>query len=245
LLDGVRTNFNYQRRDVKLFELGKVFANARTEDNLPAEKELFSLVLTGGEMGEGKAMPVRELNFYDAKGALEAALDALNAPAATFETAEVKHLRKGQSAEVRIGGTTIGTLGRLSDEIAAGYKFRQSVYLAEIDLQAILALPVAPVLYRPLPKYPAIVRDVSLLVKRSMAFAEVRDAIEEMQVELCRSIEFVDVYEGKGMADDERSLTIRLKYRSPERTLIDEEVDTVHAGILQGLENRLKIKPRF
>lgn len=245
LLDGVRTNFNYQRRDVKLFELGKVFANARSEDNLPLEKELFSLVLTGGEINEDKAMPGRELGFYDAKGALEAALDALNAPEVTFKAADVKHLRKGQSAEVQINGAAIGTLGRLSDEIAAGYKFRQPVYLAEIDLQAILELPVQPVTYQPLPKYPAIVRDVSLLIKRSMTFAEVRDAIREMQVELCRSIEFVDVYDGKGMADDERSLTIRLEYRSPERTLIDEEVDTVHAGILQSLETKLKIKPRF
>ncbi len=245
LLDGVRTNFNYQRRDVKLFELGKVFANARNEDNLPLEKELFSFVLTGGEMGEDRAMPGRELNFYDAKGALEAALDALNAPEVTFKTADVKHLRKGQSAEVQINGAAIGTLGRLSDEIAAGYKFRQPVYLAEIDLQAILELPVQPVAYQPLPKYPAIVRDVSLLIKRSMTFAEVRDAIGEMQVELCRSIEFVDVYEGKGMADDKHSLTIRLEYRSPERTLIDEEVDTVHAGILQSLETKLGIKPRF
>jgi len=244
LLDAVRTNFNYQRRDVKLFELGKVFANVRSEDNLPLERELFSLVLTGGEINQGKAMPGRELNFYDAKGALEAALDAIDAPAPSFAAKDVKHLRKGQSAEIRINGKAVGTLGRLNDEIAAGYKFRQPVYLAEIDLQSILELPAQPVAYRPLPKYPSIVRDVSLLVKRSMTFAEIHSAIAEMKVELCRSVEFVDVYEGKGMAEDERSLTIRLEYRSPERTLVDEEVDVVHASILQGLEANLGVKPR-
>jgi phenylalanyl-tRNA synthetase beta chain len=244
LLDAVRTNFNYQRRDVKLFEVGKVFANARTEDNLPAEKEFFSLVLTGGEMNEGKAMPGRELDFYDAKGALESALDAIHAPAPAFAAKDVKHLRKGQSAEVLIKGKAVGTLGRLNDELAAGYKFRQPVYLAEIDLQSILELSAEPVQYRPLPKYPAIVRDVSLLVKRSMAFTDIRDAIEKMHVELCQGVEFVDVYEGKGMGTDERSLTIRLEYRSPERTLMDEEVDRVHALILQSLETELGIKPR-
>lgn len=245
LLDGVRTNFNYQRRDVKLFEVGKVFANTRSEDNLPAERELLSLVITGGEMNENKTMPARELTFYDAKGALEAALDAVHAAAPTFDAKDVKHLRKGQSAEVFINGKAVGTLGRLSDEIAAGYKFRQPVYLAEIDLQTVLATQPAPVTYQPLPKYPAVVRDVSLLVKRSMAFAEIRDAIREMNVELCQKIEFVDIFEGKGMADDERSLTIRLEYRSPERTLVDDEVDAVHTGILQSLEMKLGVKPRF
>jgi phenylalanyl-tRNA synthetase beta chain len=245
LLDGVRTNFNYQRRDVKLFELGKVFANSRSEDNLPVEKELLSLVITGGEMNEDKSMAARELSFYDAKGALEAALDAVQAPGVSFAAKDVKHLRKGQSAEVSIEGKSIGTIGRLSDEIASGYKFRQPVYLAEIDLQAVLEMPLGAVTYQPLPKYPAVVRDVSLLIKRSMTFAEIRSAIGEMQVELCQSVDYVDVYEGKGIGDDERSLTIRFEYRSPERTLIDEEVDAVHAEILKGLEAKLGIKPRF
>ncbi len=245
LLDGVRTNFNYQRRDLKLFELGKVFANTRSEDNLPNERELFSLVITGGEVCEDRSLAARELNFYDAKGALEAALDAIHSPEVSFAAKDVKHLRKGQSAEVRVSGIPVGTLGRVSDEIAAGYKFRQPVYVAEIDLQAILEMPVTPVVYRPLPKYPAITRDVSFLVKRSMSFAEVRAAIGEMKVELCQKVEFVDIYEGKGLADDERSLTVRFEYRSPERTLMDEEVDSVHSDILKGLETKLGIRPRF
>jgi phenylalanyl-tRNA synthetase beta chain len=245
LLDGVRTNFNYQRKDVKLFELGKVFATANSEDSLPVERELLSLVITGGDIGEDRVLAKRELDFYDAKGALEAALESVNAPAPSFAAKDVKHLRKGQSAEIQIAGKPVGTLGRLSDELASGYKFRQPVYLAEVDLQALLALPTEQVLYKPLPKYPGIVRDVSFLMKRSMSFAEIRSAIEAMNVELCQSVEYVDVYEGKGMADDERSLTIRLEYRSPERTLVDEEVDAAHAGILTGLENALGVKPRF
>ena len=86
--------------------------------------------------------------------------------------------------------------------------------------------------------------DVSAPI-RGERLGEVRSAIEEMKVELCQGVEFVDIYEGKGLADDERSLTIRLEYRSPERTLVDEEVDAVHAGILKSLEEKLGIKPRF
>ena len=245
LLDSVRTNFNHQRKDLKLFELGKVFAAKTDEENLPTEKELLAIALTGGEISSKRVTPSRELDFYDLKGAVEAALDAVGFADAEFAAENVKHLRKGQSASVSVGGVKVGYLGRLSDEIAANYKFKQPVYIAELDLQTVLAQLQPTVLYRPLPKYPSVVRDVSLLVKRSLNFAEIRNAVSGQNAEICRSVQFVDVYEGKGIADDERSITVRLEYRSDERTLIDEEVDTVHNKIVKSLENNLGAKQRF
>jgi phenylalanyl-tRNA synthetase beta chain len=225
--------------------LGKVFAAKTGEENLPAEKELLAIALTGGEISSKRVTPSRELDFYDLKGAVEAALDAVGFADAEFAAENVKHLRKGQSASVSVGGVKVGYLGRLSDEIAANYKFKQPVYIAELDLQTVLAQLQPTVLYRPLPKYPSVVRDVSLLVKRSLNFAEIRNAVSGQNAEICRSVQFVDVYEGKGIADDERSITVRLEYRSDERTLIDEEVDTVHNKIVKSLENNLGAKQRF
>lgn len=245
LLDAVRTNLNQQRRDVKLFEIGKVFASKTGEDNLPTEKELFSVVLTGGEVSQGRAMVSRELDFYDLKGAVEAALESVGLRNAEFSAEDVKHLRKGQSASISLGGKKIGYLGRVSDEISAGYKFRQPVYVAELDLQAAMAEERAPVLYHPLAKYPSIVRDVSLLVKRTTSLAEIRKAITDQGAEICRSVEFVDIYEGKGMAEDERSVTIRLSYRSDERTLIETEVDAIHQQIMGNLQEILGLRQRF
>ena len=190
-------------------------------------------------------MTVRELDFYDAKGAVEAALDAAGHGNAVFAAADVKHLRPGQSASISVNGKAVGSLGRLNEEIAADYKFKQPVYVAEIDLQGVLSQTPEPVLYRPLPRYPAVVRDISLLVKREMSFAAIKEAIGKQGFELLRSVKYVDVYEGKGLADDERSLTIRLEYRSDERTLMDEDVDAVHSKILESLESGLGIKPRF
>ena len=244
LLDAVRTNFNHQRRNLRLFEIGKVFAAKSGEDNLPIEKEIFSLALTGGEVWQKKAVPTRELDFYDLKGSLESALEAVGFSDAEISAADVKHLQKGKSALISVGGKAIGFLGQLSDEIAAGYKFRQPVFVAEIDLQAALQENPKPAVYRPLPIYPSVVRDVSLLVKRSTSFDEIRRAIANQSHELCRSVEFVDVYEGKGVAGDERSLTIRLEYRSDERTLLEEEVDAVHNEILKNLEERTGAKLR-
>ncbi|MFN2392945.1 MAG: phenylalanine--tRNA ligase subunit beta [Pyrinomonadaceae bacterium] len=263
LLDAVRTNFNFQKRDVKLFELGKVFSASNKENELPNERELFAFVLTGNEMLENKTMPVRELDFYDAKGTLESAIDVINpinAPSLEFIAKDVKHLRKGQSAEVLFNGKLVGTLGRLSDEIAQAYKFKQPVYVAEVDLETLLlrhyVLNVetakftikgneVKLTYRPLPIYPSIVRDVSLLIKRNVSFAEIKKAIESENFELLRKIEFVDVYEGKGVAEDERSITIRLEYRSHERTLLEEEVEKINVSILQNLESNLGAKQRF
>ena len=245
LLDAVRTNFNHQQRNLRLFELGKVFSASNTESGLPNERELFALVLTGSEILENKANPLREFNFYDAKGALESAINATNADTLEFTAKDIKHLRKGQSAEITANGKAVGTIGRLNDEIASGYKFRQPVFIAEVDLQSILAAKEPAVLYHPLPVFPSIVRDVSLLVKRDVSFSQIRSAIEEQGYELLKKIEFVDIYEGKGMADDERSLTLRFEYRNDERTLRDEEVDAIHKQILGDLESASSAKQRF
>ena len=245
LLDAVRTNFNHQKRDVKLFEIGKVFSASQKENDLPNERELLALILTGSETLQNKAMPLRQLDFYDAKGALESAVDATKLPSLDFRPVDVKHLRKGQAAEVFSGGKSIGTIGRLNDEIAAAYKFRQPVFIAEVDLQTLLESKEQTIVYQPLPVYPSIVRDVSLLVKRNLSFAEIQKAIAEQGFELCRKIEFVDIYEGQGVAEDERSMTLRLEYRSDERTLLDEEIDSIHAQILQSLETHLQAKQRF
>lgn len=245
LLDAVRTNFNHQRRDVRLFELGKVFSASNKENELPNERELLALVVTGNETLQNKAMAVRELDFYDAKGALESAADALNLPHLEFAARDARHLRKGQSAEILLDGKPVGTIGLLSDEISAAYKFRQPVFVAEVDLQTLLEADEPDILYRPLPVYPSMQRDVSLLAKRTVSFAEIKKAIETQDFELLRRVEFVDVYEGKGVADDERSITIRLEYRSDERTLLEDEIEAIHAQILLKVEENLGAKQRF
>lgn len=245
LLEAVRLNFNHQRRDVKLFEIGKCFASRAGEDGLPTERELLSLVLTGSERLADRAMSEREIDFYDAKGAVEAALEAAGSFGATFAAGDVSHLQPGQSALVSFNGRKLGSIGRLAEELASDYKFKQPVYVAELDLQAILAEEPSTVLYKPLPRYPSIVRDVSFVVDRSVTFDQIRTSISGQGRELCRRVEFVDIYEGKGVAAHQRSITIRLEYRSNERTLLDTEVDAVHEQLVAAAERELNIQRRF
>jgi len=244
LLDAVRVNFNHQNKDIKIFEIGKVFAKTSSEDGLPREQELLGIVLTGNVASADRALSSKPLDFYDLKGTLESGIESINSSSFKYKESEVKHLQNGQAAEIIFGGSSIGTLGRLSNEIASKYKFKQPVFVAEIDLQTVLEAGEQPAFYAPLPIYPSVVRDVSFLTKRSLTFNAIKTEIESRDFELCRGVSFVDVFEGKGMGSDERSITIRLEYRSEERTLTEEEVEVIHEKILATLSSNLDIKQR-
>ena len=243
LLKSVQHNLNHGNRNVSLFELGRVFA-ALQQRELPAEREAFALVATGGVMLADRAQAEREMDFYDLKGALEAGIEAINSPRLDFEAAEVRHLRPGQSALILIDGTPLGSIGRLSESVAKDYKFRQPVYVAEVDLTALLELKELPVLYSPLPRFPSIVRDVSLLVARKLTVTELIRAVSEHKPRNFVRTEFVGTYEGEGIPADKRSITIRIEYRADDRTLRDEEVDEIHWPVVESLKQKFNAEIR-
>ena len=201
----------------------------------PNEFEAFALVLTGEALEEGRAAG-RELDFFDLKGALEAATDAMRVGELEFRPDSVLHLREGQSARVRLNGEEVGTLGRLSEELAAAYKFRQPVYVAEVNLGLLLKAGERPLRYAPLPRFPSVVRDVSLVAPRRAAFGEMRRLVLSLGIEECRAVLLVDVYEGAGVPEGKRSITLRVEYRADDRTLRDDEVEAMHARVVAALE---------
>ena len=244
LLEAVRHNFNHGTRDVRLFELGRVFA-ARAGQPLPAEREAFALIITGNLIEAGRMGNSRETDFYDAKGALETALTALGLPALNYAAAQVKHLREGQAAQILTAdGRCVGTIGRLSESISAIYKFRQAVYLAELDLAALFGAQAAAVRYSPLPRYPAIVRDLSLLAARNVTWADLQATIAGLDLPQCRKISLVEVYEGAHVPAGQRSVTLRVEYRADERTLRDEEAEAAHAQVVAVLNERYGAQQR-
>jgi len=235
LLESVRHNLNHGIRDVRLFEIGRVFASFKTGE-LPLEREALALIATGGATEEGHAEATREIDFYELKGALEAAIDATKLGPLSFSEGKIKHLREGQSARIALqDGTAIGSIGRLAESIASSYKFRQPVYVAEIDLTALLDSEQRPRQYTPLPRYPSVVRDVTLLVSRDVGFAELLRAIDAERVIDYSGAMLVGVYEGQNIPADKRSVTLRIEYRSDERTLRDEEVEERHRSLLDSL----------
>ena len=235
LLSALRHNLNHGVRDVRLSEIGRIFSKSM-EGVLPGERESLALLATGGVMLSGRAQPARETDFFDLKGALEAAVASMNLGPLQFEKGTVKHLRDGQAALIKLPDIgAIGSIGRLSDVLASDYKFRQAVYVAEIDLSQLLVAPEAIVQYHPLPRYPSVVRDVTLLLDRKISTAELLEAVAKENVPDCRGAQFVGTYEGKNIPPGKRTVSLRVEYRSDDRTLRDEEVEERQRRLIDAL----------
>jgi phenylalanyl-tRNA synthetase beta chain len=106
-----------------------------------------------------------------------------------------------------------------------------------VSLTALLASGERPARYTPLPRYPGVARDVSLVADRRVTYGELRDAALALGLEECRGVTLVDVYEGASLPEGKRSLTLRVEYRADDRTLRDEEVDLMHARVVSAFES--------
>ena len=244
LLTSLRHNLNHGMRDVRLFEIGRVFGTRQKlldwvkdePKKLPDERLALGVVATGGALEANKAQPARELDFFDVKGALETAVDWMTLSPLSFVSASSPHLRAGQAARIKLSdGTEIGTMGRLAESVAGNYKFRSPVYVMELDLEALLNGPERIVQYSTLPRYPSVVRDISLLLDRSVALDDIVHVVCEKHVADFRDVKLVGTFEGGNIPPSKRSVTLRLEYRSDERTLRDEEVEERHARLTSAL----------
>ena len=235
LLTSLRHNFNHGIRDVRLFEIGRIFSKSKAGE-LPDETLALAVIATGSALEEDRAQGERELDFFDVKGAVEAAVDWMNLSALQFTPGSARHLRKGQTAMISTGdGKAIGAIGRLAEHVATSYKFRQPVYVLELDLGALLSGPAKAIQYSPLPRYPSVTRDISLLVNRNVSLDEIFAAVNDQHMADCRSVKLVGTFEGGNIQSSKRSVTLRLEYRSDERTLRDEEVEESHSRVTAAL----------
>lgn len=235
LLNSLRHNLNHGIRDVRLFEIGRVFGPI-SDGELPDERLSLALVASGGALEANKAQAERDLDFFDVKGALETAIDWMSLTPLIFTQSSSPHLREGQAARIKLSdGTEIGTIGRLAESVAASYKFRYPVYVMEVDLDALISGPAKTVQYYLLPRYPSVGRDISLLVNRSIALDDLLKAVREKHVPDFRGVKLVGTFEGGNIPFAKRSVTLRLEYRSDERTLRDEEVEERHAQLTSSL----------
>jgi phenylalanyl-tRNA synthetase beta chain len=175
------------------------------------------------------------------KGALEAAVAAMRFGPVSFVSGDEVHLRQGQTARIELSGKVIGSIGRLADKIAATFKFRQPVYVAELSLSSLLASAEWKVQYKPLVRYPSVMRDVTLLVSRRTTLAELISAVKRHNVQDCHTVKLVGTYEGANIPAGQRSVTLRLEYRADDRTLRDEEVEEMHGQIVARLTREFAV----
>jgi phenylalanyl-tRNA synthetase beta chain len=243
VLGSLQHNFNQGQRDVMLFEVGKVFHGAG-EDARPIERETVALVMSGS-MSPEDWRGRRQMDFYDLKGAVEAMLAGLQLTGFTIEKARVEYLHPGQAASLSSDGVEVARFGRLHPRVAAEYKFRQPVFVAELDFERLQELPATEVRYSALPRLPSISRDVSAFFPATVMWSEIESAVRGLGIEEIASVRLFDVREGSGKDSDEmRSLAFRVTYRSPDRTLTDAEVTQAHERIREMLREKFDARLR-
>jgi phenylalanyl-tRNA synthetase beta chain len=234
LIDALSHNRRHGRRDVRLFEIGTRFSTA-------GESRGIGLAWTGLATADHWSGGRRDVDFSDMKGVVQQlAASSLVVPAFTEATAG--YLAPGRAASILVNGRVVGTLGQLDAAVAERRDLPagDAVYVAEIDLDAVTAeAPAETLRAAPLPKYPAVVRDVSILVDDALSAETVRGTIRSAAPVTVIQVREFDRYQGKGIPDGKVSLSFRLTFQSAERTLTDEEVQAGMQRIIDALTRDL------
>ncbi|HSO74213.1 MAG TPA: phenylalanine--tRNA ligase subunit beta, partial [Blastocatellia bacterium] len=236
LLEAVQHNFNQGCRDIKLFEIGRVF-EAEKEGARPDEREMLAAVMAGSAVRDDWRGS-RAVDFYDLKGAIETLWTAVNVSGFTIERASVEYLHPGQSAALSCEGEQLARFGRLHPHVASLYKFRQPVYVGEVELQKVLALETDRIRYSALPRFPASSRDVSMLLPDAVMWGDIEKTVIGLGIREIASVQVFDTYKGKEMPDGFHSLAFRVIYRGEGRTLTDEEVARMHEVVRELMKQR-------
>ena len=233
LIDSCVHNRRRGRKDVRLFETGSRF----TPDG---ENRALAVAWSGAGNAAHWSAPPRAVDFFDIKGVVELLCSALDTVDPQFTTSRVPFLVEGRCADVASGSMRLGVLGLLQPAIAEarGFPAGEDVYIAELDVDALAATASnAELRAQSLPKFPAIVRDISILVDEVLPAGAVRGTIRSAAPETLESIVEFDRYQGKGVPDGRVSLSLRLTFRSAERTLTDAEVESAMAKIVDLLRS--------
>ena len=226
-------NNAYHNDAVKLYELAKVYL-PKPGQILPDEPKHMVL----GTYGEHE-------DFFKMKGEIEAFLRGMNVPEARY-TAE-KHdptFHPGRCARVSVGGVDLGCFGQIHPLVARSYGIDGEIFAAELNFTALLSLQLPEKTYTPLPKYPAVTRDIAVVCDEAVTVAALSDCIRAAGGKLLRSVELFDIYRGKGIASGSKSAAFRLTLRADDRTLTDADSDGVVSAVLAALEKELNAKLR-
>ena len=236
LIEAAAYNVARKADRVALYEIGSVFLGKTVED-LPFEEEHLAAVLTGKWVDHAWQGERKAVDFFVLKGIVEGVIGKLGlGERISFAKAEVDGLHPGRTASILLDGEKVGIIGGLhpAEEKAWGVK---DTYVMEMNLVALLDASAneAPLGYKPVPRFPAMSRDIALVLDRATAAGEVISVIRAANVKLLKDIRVFDVYEGEKMEAGKKSVAFSLTYFDPERTLTDEEVVAAHNKVLKAI----------
>lgn len=232
LLNTALFNLNRKQERIRLFETGLCFI----ENSLGEIQQIERIggLITGPLSSEQWALSSKLVDFYDLKGDIENLISASSDREISFLKAEMTSLHPGQSAFILLNGKNIGKIGRLSPILEKKLEFINPVFLFELDLQAVQAIKLPR--FEVPSKFPAIRRDIAIVVKEQVPFEDIQVKIRESSGSLLHQVQLFDIYRGEGIDSGEKSIALGLIFQDKARTLVDNEVDQIIEKILNNLK---------
>jgi len=235
LLDVVRRNRNVGERDLRLFEMGKVF---RTLNGVCEERWVLAGAITGAAGRQVWGEEPRVVDFFDGKGALWGLAEALDIDTPEVACYDGELLEGGARAAMFVEGTDLGSFGMLSKGVRSDWELTDPVFVFELDLEGLCRFIPPTGTYEELPRYPKSRRDVALVVDERLAAGDVLAEVRAASEPLLTDVRVFDIYRGEQLPSGKKSLAFAMVYMSREKTLTDEEVDGAHSRIVDRLKNR-------
>ncbi|MCI1579401.1 MAG: phenylalanine--tRNA ligase subunit beta [Clostridium beijerinckii] len=228
MMESLGRNYSRNNSYVRLFEMGKVYIPNVDETKLPTEKNILTIGIYG------------DCDYLDLKGVVENITDGLGIKSVKYEReSENVSYHPGKTAKIVVGRTNAGTLGEVHLDVCENYGLDVPCYVAELDLDVLYENADMDKKYKALPKFPAVTRDIALLVDDSLLVQEIDDTIKRAGGNLVEKVELFDIYKGKQIPDGKKSIAYAIWYRDENKTLTDKDVNKVHEKILKSLEYKL------
>jgi phenylalanyl-tRNA synthetase beta chain len=240
LIHSLQHNASHKNFDVALFEIGRVFSSRNGEMK---EERRAAIAITGQRalpFWSGDGRDARS-DAFDLKGVVEEFLEHFGVRGVAFARRTESPPMFLESATIALGGKLpLGELGQLSPTLAKKYDLRDAVFLAELNLDQLLARRNPAKSFKPLPQFPSIRRDVAMLVPEATTHEAVLQTVRKTKPANLESVELFDVFRGKHVPEGQKSLAYAFTYRSPEKTLTDAEVNAAHLKIVEALKQQLQ-----
>ncbi|MGT2925722.1 phenylalanine--tRNA ligase subunit beta [Streptococcus cuniculipharyngis] len=244
MLDTVAYNVARKNTNLALYELGRVFEQTKNpQEDLPTENEHFALVLTGLVADKDFQTPAVPVDFFHAKGIVEALADKLGLSFEFVASQEMVDMHPGRTAVIFCQGQELGLLGQVHPQTAKAYNIPET-YVAEINLSRLEALLPDVLVFQEISKYPSVSRDIALLVDKTVSHGQILDSIKQAGVKRLVAVKLFDVYAGKNIEAGKKSMAYNLTFQNSEASLTDEEVLGYMTKIVKSLTENLQVEVR-
>ncbi len=245
LLENARHNINHQNNDLKLFEIGKVFLPVDGQEQ-PLEEQHLSAVFSGRRQLDGPPVHFGTTPFdiYDAKGIIENILNEIRLEAHFIMDSDTPYSTSGQFLTIESAGKYLGELGKLSPRVLKDFGIKEEVYFLDLNLDNVGAAQIASIKFKPLSRFPAVKRDLAIVIDNGIGAGELVDAINNKGFKHLQQVEIFDIYQGNPINEGQKSVALSLTYHSDKNTLKDKAVAKIQNKIIALLVDKFHGKLR-